>query len=100
MNFDFHMPDAGGGVILLGWITAWVITLATVLSRRDFDPVTRLTWVVVVIFVPLFGILLYASMAPGREVSRRIDAHNPLAGTPWEDNPSYTSKAVERKITT
>jgi hypothetical protein len=38
--------------------------LATALARKDFDPVTRLTWAVVIILVPFFGVVLYWVVAP------------------------------------
>jgi len=46
------------------WTVAWLLVLATALSRRDLDPVTRLTWVLVIILVPVFGVLVYWVVAP------------------------------------
>jgi hypothetical protein len=94
INFDFHALNSGEGSVLLAWIVVWVITLAMALGRHDLDPVTRLTWVVVIIFVPFFGVLLYAIVAPHREGTKKIDTRNSLAGTPWEKNPGYTSKST------
>jgi uncharacterized membrane protein YkvI len=72
----------------------WLMVLAAVLQRKDFDAITRLTWVVVIIFVPFLGIILYWAIAPSSQWSPRekIDPSNQLSGTPWENNPAYTAK--------
>jgi len=80
----------GALALLLIWGVLWLFSLATVLYSKDFDPVTKLTWVVVVIFVPFFGILLYWSR-PGL-AKETIDSSNQLAGTPWENDPNYTTR--------
>lgn len=45
-------------------VLVWLLVLATALSRKDLDPVTRLMWVLVIILVPIFGVLLYWFVAP------------------------------------
>jgi hypothetical protein len=97
MNFDLHFPDAEGVTIILAWTAAWIGTLALILSRRDFDSVTRLTWVVVVIFVPIFGVFLYAFIAPEREDVKKGDQVDDLYGTPWKNDPGYTAKSASRE---
>jgi membrane protein implicated in regulation of membrane protease activity len=72
----------------------WIGNLALLLQRSDFDPITKLTWVIVVVFVPVVGVLLYWFIAPPvvrPSPNRKIDA-NQLSGTPWENNPGYTNK--------
>jgi hypothetical protein len=82
------------GPILLAVGILWLATLWRILTRADLDPVTRLTWVVVVIFVPVFGMLFYWCGAPALpEPGRRrsiLDGDAGLSGTPWEKNPGYT----------
>jgi hypothetical protein len=79
--------------VLIVVFVLWLLTLARVLSRRELDPMTRLTWVVVVIFVPVFGMVLYWFIGPESEIEKRPGALHqsaPPAGTPWERNPGYT----------
>jgi hypothetical protein len=67
-------------------LVLWLATLWRILHRADFDSITRLTWVVVVIFVPFFGMVMYwCSGVAGRRSSHGSD----LSGTPWENNPDY-----------
>jgi len=88
---------------LLIWGVIWLFALATVLYRSDFDPVTKLTWVVVVIFVPFFGVLLYWAVGPNnpqnspREFSKSSDSTNQLSGTPWENDPGYTERRQQMR---
>jgi hypothetical protein len=46
------------------WTLFWLVVLANALARKDFDPITRLTWALVIILVPFFGVLLYFVLAP------------------------------------
>jgi hypothetical protein len=95
LQFNFQAFNGQSGDWLLPFMIVysltWLLVLATILQRSDLDPVTRLTWVVVVIFVPLFGILLYWCVGPKTAV-RKIDPSNPLSGTPWETDSGYTIK--------
>lgn len=83
---------------LLIYGLVWLMVLAQILQRCDLDPVTKLTWVIVVIFVPFFGMLLFWTIAQSnlknspREFSNKIDPSNQLSGTPWENNPGYSAK--------
>jgi heme/copper-type cytochrome/quinol oxidase subunit 2 len=70
----------------------WLLILGLALTHADFDPVTRFMWVVVIIFVPIFGTIFYLVLSPrARSHAQRIDPSNPTLGTPWEDNPGHTS---------
>jgi hypothetical protein len=89
---DGYRGDWLGPVLLVGAVV-WLATLWRILHRSDFDPVTRLTWVVVVIFVPVFGMLFYwfSDEKPAPEKRRSIlDSHPDLSGTPWEGRPGHT----------
>jgi len=79
------------GPILIIYGLVWLLVLATTLYRADLDPVTKLTWVVVVIFVPVFGVLLYWFVGPN-PVRQKIDPSNHLSGTPWEKDPGFVSR--------
>lgn len=46
------------------WTLLSIAVLSVALGRQDFDPVTRLTWVLVIILVPFFGVPLYWLVAP------------------------------------
>jgi hypothetical protein len=87
--------------VLFIWSVVWLLVLATVLQRSDFDPITKLTWVIVVIFVPFFGVILFWAIAPSnpknspREYSLGKKSSDPsqLSGTPWENDPGYSAKS-------
>ena len=67
MNFTINSsPNALPSILFwLGlWTLLWLVVLATALARKDFDPVTRLTWALVIILVPFFGVVLYWVVAP------------------------------------
>ena len=55
------------------WAIVWLVTLAFALIRKDLDPVTRLTWVLVIIFVPFFGVVFYWTLG--------LEKRTALAGT-------------------
>ena len=72
----------------------WLLTLGLALTRIDLDPVTRLMWVIVLIFVPLCGVALYFILSPRRHLDRRPrQPRGPLdsdvSGTPWEQEPGH-----------
>ena len=79
-------------IVLYGLV--WLSVLYRILTRPDFDTLTTILWVVVVIFVPIFGVLLYwaASPTPSIPFSRRIIPGSDVPGTPWADDPNYTSE--------
>jgi uncharacterized membrane protein YgcG len=74
---------------LVVYLLVWLFTLGAALVRWDMDVVTKLMWVIVILFVPLFGMVLYVALAPR---PRKIDPSNSLSGTPWENDPGYTSR--------
>jgi len=79
-------------IVFVVYGLVWLFTLGLCLTRSDLDPVTRLMWVVVVIFVPVFGLLLYYVLSPARRpFEPNMDRHKSadLAGTPWEKNPGH-----------
>jgi hypothetical protein len=63
MTPKFDIP-ADVAVVVSVWVIVWLLVLATALSRKDFDPITRLTWVLVIILVPIFGVVLFWVVAP------------------------------------
>jgi hypothetical protein len=98
INYPWNsVSTAGQGEVLIFlaiYGLLWLLALGRVLTRADLDPVTRLTWVIVVIFVPVVGIFLYVLVAPPAWSPRdptRPDVVHPLAGTPWENDPGHTS---------
>jgi len=50
------------------WMIIWLMELAAALSRKDFDPVTKLTWILVIILVPVFGVVFYWFIAPASKM--------------------------------
>ncbi|SDT93888.1 Phospholipase_D-nuclease N-terminal [Verrucomicrobium sp. GAS474] len=82
--------------VMLFWAILFVGTLVELLRRRGFDPVTRLTWVVIVVFVPVVGLFLYwlvpkdFSEPLEKAAPKKASPSNSLAGTPWENDPGHT----------
>jgi predicted membrane channel-forming protein YqfA (hemolysin III family) len=75
------------------WGLVWIVVLYCILTREDFDPVTKLLWTVVVIFVPFFGVVLYWIAAPASKFpvsGRSINLESDVSGTPWEGEPNFT----------
>ena len=93
-----NYPSGSGGgdwlpVVIPTYVLVWLIVLGAVLVRKDFDPVTRLTWVLVVMFVPVAGIFLYFFLSPVQEpktYSPPAKGEHSLSGTPWENDPGHT----------
>jgi hypothetical protein len=98
-----NYPSASGSgdwlpVVVPVYILIWLVALGVILTRKDLDPVTRLTWILVVILVPVAGIFLYLFLGPAREVKTcggHRDGSNSLSGTPWENNPGHTHQRSE-----
>jgi ribosomal protein L40E len=60
------------------WIIVWLVVLASALSRKDVEPVTKLTWILVIILVPVFGVVLYWVVAPAPPLALQ-DPSSPCA---------------------
>lgn len=79
------------------WMIVWLCVLFRILTRKDFDTSAKILWVMVVIFVPFFGLPLYwlAAPLPARATSkdRPIDLQSDVAGTPWAGNPGFRRDA-------
>lgn len=80
------------------WIVVWVGFLYRILTRTDFDVMTRILWVIVVVFVPFFGVGLYLVAAPdsvrgGSGIKQgAVNLSSDVAGTPWETDSGHTKK--------
>jgi hypothetical protein len=88
MNYSLNLGSQGFSgdwlpYVLLIWGAIGLVNLAFALWRSDYDAITKLTWVIVIIFVPFFGVLLYWFIAPER-VRPISTPLNDLSGTPWE----------------
>ena len=97
-TFNYNwIPAATGSGDLLPFLFAlygllWLLSLGLALTRGDLDPVSRLTWVLVIILVPLAGLILYFVLAPRRlaeSQARTFHQQGQTAGTPWEDVPGH-----------
>jgi hypothetical protein len=62
MKFTFFV------IFSIIWTIIWLMELADALSRKDFDPVTKLTWILVIILVPVFGVVFYWFIAPAPKI--------------------------------
>jgi len=71
------------------WTILFLVSLAHALGRNDLDPVSRLTWVVVLIFVPFFGVFLYGLSSRINRVPHGTPGSE-VFGTPWAKNPGFT----------
>jgi hypothetical protein len=74
------------GLVMLIYALFWLWNLSRLLQRKDLDPVTKLTWVVVLIFVPVFGLFYYRDQVPEpaleRRSSRAFSTENPFPAGP------------------
>ncbi|MGG9961296.1 PLDc N-terminal domain-containing protein [Ferruginibacter sp. SUN106] len=57
------------GIACLIVFLLWLIALVSVLQSNFKDSVTKLTWVVVIIFLPVLGSLLYFFMGLGQRIT-------------------------------
>jgi Phospholipase_D-nuclease N-terminal len=60
---------AAWGIACLIIFLLWFIALVSVLKSDFKDSVTKLTWVVVIIFLPVLGSLLYFFMGLGQRIT-------------------------------
>jgi hypothetical protein len=99
MQMIFAAVHAPGWVPIISiiYLLIWFFLMVAVLTRDDLDPITRLTWVLVVGFLPVAGIILYFIASP-REPKWKDAPARPLSsapednlkGTPWEQHPGFT----------
>ncbi len=87
MTFTFELSPTTVAALSV-WGVILLFTLAQALERADLDPVTRLTWVLVVLLVPLFGIALYLALG---NRAPRLDGRpdSEVYGTPWAEDPNH-----------
>ncbi|HEX7619537.1 MAG TPA: PLDc N-terminal domain-containing protein, partial [Verrucomicrobiae bacterium] len=74
------------------WIIVELVVLAGALSRKDLEPVTKLTWIVVIILVPVFGVFFYWFIAPAPPWSTR--GSGTVAGNDYQDE-NYQNQPTE-----
>lgn len=100
MNIQLSTPN---DELLNSFATHWLawaifydailfVFLHTILTRNDFDTLNKILWVIVVIFAPLFGAVLYLIAAPKSVAATRprMIPGSDVSGTPWADDPTYT----------
>ena len=97
MNFQLfdHRPSPFPVWLFVLWGLVWIAVLYCILTREDLDTLTKLLWTVVVIFVPVFGVVLYWIAAPASKSgvsSRSIIRESDVSGTPWEGDPNFRRK--------
>jgi hypothetical protein len=91
-------PDSLDSFVVFAvvWIVVWLWFLFRILTREDFDVMTRILWVIVVVFVPVFGVGLYLVAAPdlaGRRSGAKrgpVNLASDVSGTPWETDSGHT----------
>jgi hypothetical protein len=68
---------------LLGYAVFWVWALVALLGeKREGREIERLTWVIVLILLPVLGLILYAFLGPGAQEDREAAARR----KPWESS--------------
>jgi hypothetical protein len=97
MTFTFELSPETITVLSV-WGIVLLFTLAHPLERADLDPVTRLTWVLVLLLVPLFGIALYFALG---NRAPRLDgrADSEVYGTPWASDPTPADSSGDQRGT-
>ena len=99
MKIELFNDSFPWGLFTLWTLVVWGV-LARILTRNDLDVHQKLLWVVVVIFVPFFGVVLYcfASPAAPRKPLPPLRNLGPIipgsdvSGTPWAGDSSYTHR--------
>lgn len=80
-------------LLVLVYLLVFFFEMKGLLADENLDPITKLTWTIVLIFVPVLGILLLYIVAPRGKIAKVRLSHTPednLKGTPWENDPSHT----------
>lgn len=91
--FTPTMPGLPVGLLVL-WGVVWLGVLYRILSRGDLDTLQKILWVIVVIFVPFFGVGLYGLAGPAVPLSYpdQVIPGSDVSGTPWADDPGHRQK--------
>jgi uncharacterized membrane protein YhaH (DUF805 family) len=56
--------------LVVFYLVLWIWSLIAVLSEKRKDrEIEKLTWVIVLIFLPVLGVALYAAFGPGGEIT-------------------------------
>jgi H+/Cl- antiporter ClcA len=69
MNSDELFPllmSASALGVVVGLMALWLYALVSALNHERLDSTMKLAWVIVIIFVPLVGALIYFFAAPRR----------------------------------
>ncbi len=90
--------DSSGFPGPLGWVIIYHLILFgflyRILTRADLDTMNKILWVIVVVFVPILGMVLYLVTAPAPPPAVRPPRPGypvrDTQGTPWEANPDHT----------
>jgi hypothetical protein len=54
----------GGGILGLLILAMWVIGLVDVSRRQDLERTARLTWIMLIVLLPVVGTLIYLAKRP------------------------------------
>lgn len=74
---------------LILWGIVWLAMLYRILTREDLDTLQKILWVLVVVFVPFFGVPLYLVAAPATPVdfSGPVVRGSDISGPPGAKDP-------------
>jgi len=68
-------------VVFILYLILWIWSLAAVLSEKRKDrEIEKLTWVIVLIFLPVLGLILYATLGPGAEATEEDEKRKEFGG--------------------
>ncbi|MGE9295881.1 MAG: PLDc N-terminal domain-containing protein [Puniceicoccales bacterium] len=56
------------------YLVLWFCAMVSVLGDRELSEITKLTWVIVLLFAPVIGLLLYAVVSPGGQDIETLQA--------------------------
>lgn len=57
-------------IILLMYIPFWLRVLANILKSEFKEPTNKIVWVMILIFLPIIGEILYESISPNQKKKR------------------------------
>jgi len=78
---DFAKAVVASGFFGIGFFSfiVWLYALISALKNERLDSILKLTWVLVILFVPLIGPLIYIFVAPHRPTQSQTSFQNFLA---------------------
>ena len=71
MHFNSEVLVGLGAVMVIGFLVVfWLVTLVDILKNDFTNPINKVVWILLVIFLPVIGVLLYYVVGKGQLVAK------------------------------